>query len=59
MAKTRVGVMTGDENGEVTMGKIRKDHGGHEENSGFYPKSNCNPLKGFKQGSGMIRCVFF
>lgn len=51
--------MTGDENGEVTMGKIRKDHGGHEENSGFYPKSNCNPLKGFKQGSGMMRCVFF
>ena len=35
-----------------------KDSGGHKKNYGFYPKSGWNPLKGFKQKSGMIRCVF-
>jgi len=50
--------MIGAEDGEVAMGKIMKDHGGHEKNFGFYPKSNWNSLKGFKQGSGMVRGVF-
>lgn len=36
--KATVGLMTGDEDGEVAMGKIRKGQGGHEENSGFYPE---------------------
>lgn len=53
--KARVGVVTGDEDGEMGRGQIMKDHGGHKKHLGFYSKSNWNPLKSFKQGSGMIR----
>lgn len=51
--------MIAAEEGKVAMGKIMKDHGGHEKNFGFYPKSSWNSLKGFKQISGMVRYVFW